>query len=170
VKRFPKLKKIHDRPCRSILRQSITAMWIPRTKEEQDRWTARTHAQARSFALGIGILVFIGVTSAMYFGVSLVAAHRMFMGPSSRPMGLIGALLAGAFIGLGVFRDVRRSELKKHLSLTICPRCGTMGQLNEGEKCGCGGEFVKTSKVRWVDEPVDGNSSQGSEASSSNHP
>ena len=75
----------------------------------------------------------------------------MYMGVTLRPVGLTGALVVGALIGLGVFRDVRRSELKNKLSLTVCPRCEKMGKHNDGAKCDCGGEFVKTSEVRWVD-------------------
>jgi hypothetical protein len=143
-------------------------MWTPRTQEEQDKWLARTHAQARSFAILIGVSVFVGVTLAMSFGISLVPGGLMFMGFSPRPLGFTGAIVIGAFIGLGVGRDVRRSELKKNLSLTVCPRCGKMGQLNDGEKCRCGSSFVKTSKVRWVDDAIDETARQNDETSASN--
>ena len=137
-------------------------MWITRTAEEKEKWMVRTRSQVNTFALQIGVLVLIGMTAGLYFGITLRPSYQMFMGGSARRFGLTGSFLIGLLMALLMANDVRRKKLKEELSQTVCPKCGILGQLNEGGACGCGGAFVKASEVRWVDDPVEGTNSEQS--------
>jgi len=43
-------------------------------------------------------------------------------------------------------KALRRAELR-----TICPKCDTAADGNAGATCQCGGTFVPSSTVKWVD-------------------
>lgn len=138
-------------------------MWIPRTDEEKLQWVKRTRSQATSFARLIGGSTFVAFTAAAYFGISLVPQYQMFAGAVTRPLSFAGAALIGLLIGAGLFRDVRRSELRKMESTTVCPKCGAMDRSDVGVACRCGGTFVKASEVRWVEESDEDSECQAAE-------
>ncbi len=127
-------------------------MWIDRTPQEKLAWANRSRSQASRFAFAIGASAFIVLTACLYFGVSLNLRAQMFAGAATRPVSLGVAIFAGLFIGIGLFRDVRRSELKKMEEAAICPLCNAFSESSSAAQCSCGGTFVPTSEVRWVDD------------------
>jgi hypothetical protein len=129
-------------------------MWIERTPEEIAKWQKDSEQQARSDGLMIGIIAWVFSVLVVSSGwvvsfASEVAAQRSFGGTFWTRLPII-ALLALPIIFLARRHETRKALSKSQLR-TICPKCDTAAEGNAGEACPCGGTFVPSSSMKWVE-------------------
>jgi hypothetical protein len=63
---------------------------------------------------------------------------------------LVFGLVAAPFAYF-VYRYERKRELARISQRTICPQCDTPAEGNAGASCQCGGLFVRSSAMKWVE-------------------
>jgi hypothetical protein len=130
-------------------------MWVERTPEEAAGWQRTAQKEAHSHGLMIGILAWAFaalVLSAGWF-VSLqtgVAAQRGFGGTFWTRLPIF-ALLGSPVIFIAR-RYESRKALRKAERLTICAQCDSAGEGNAGATCSCGGTFVPSRTLKWVED------------------
>jgi hypothetical protein len=133
-------------------------MWIQRTPEEVAKWHEATAKEARSHGRLVAGLVWVGV-AVFVAGDWFVSFRGGFATHSSTTGSFLVRLPIVAAVALPfawfVYRRETRSELAKLSRQTICPQCDTSGEQQAGNSCECGGKFVPTSTVRWVDDGGD---------------
>jgi hypothetical protein len=65
-------------------------------------------------------------------------------------------LLIFGLLGSPIIFIARRVEgrkaLRKQMAGTICPKCDTAAEDNAGATCKCGGAFVPSSTMKWVEK------------------
>jgi len=130
-------------------------MWTQRTPEEVAKWHDSTQREAQSHGRLIAgmVLVIVPLLLAGGWFVSFrtgAAVHQSASGSFwlRLPMFIVVTLPIAWFI----YRRERRSELAKLTRRTICPKCDTSGEGNDGTSCKCGGAFVSQSTMKWIDE------------------
>lgn len=132
----------------------LSRMWIQRTPEELAQWQIDSDKQARSDGLTVGVIAWVGSVLLMSGGwlvsfSSGVAVQRSFGGTFWTRLPII------ALLGLPVLFIARRLESRKALRKsqlrTICPKCDTAAEANAGSACPCGGTFVFSSTMKWVE-------------------
>jgi hypothetical protein len=131
-------------------------MWVERTPDEVAKWrAAKTRAARRYgaiFAGSIWVAVSILATCGWSFfssGGGVVAVQRDVSGRVWWVMPL-AILMIFPFVYF-CFRQQSRSRLREYERLTICPKCDSAGDNNAGAQCQCGGTFVPSSTVKWVE-------------------
>jgi len=150
--------------CIPILRDSrgistlgiIYVMWIQRTPEEIEKWQKTAEREACSHGRFVGGLVWLVVSvcasGGWYVFLSSgagVAVQRGVTGSFWLRLPIFG-LIAAPFAYF-VFRYESRKELVKIMRRTVCPRCDTGADGNAGATCNCGGTFVSSSTMKWVE-------------------
>jgi len=132
-------------------------MWIQRTSEEIAKWHKATEREACSHGR-----LMAGIIWAL-FSISAAGGWLVFIS------GTTGAALQRAVNGgfwlrlpifalitlpfaYWIFRRERRKERAKILSRTVCPECDITGEGNAGTICKCGGAFVSSNTVKWIEK------------------
>ena len=129
-------------------------MWIQRTPEEVAKWQKDAEKQARADGLMIGVMAWIIAVLVLSAGwvVSFqtgMAVERSFGGTFWTRLPIF-ALLCSPIIFVAR-RFESRKALRKAQFRTICPKCDTAGVSNAGATCQCGGAFVLSSTMKWVE-------------------
>ena len=131
-------------------------MWIHRTPEEVARWQKASEGEACSHGRLIGGIVWllVAVSSAggwFFFlsGGASIVSQRVVSGGFCLRLPIFG--LVAAPFAYFVFRYERKKELAKIMRRTICPQCDTTAENNAGAPCKCGGSFVPTRTMKWVE-------------------
>jgi hypothetical protein len=129
-------------------------MWVPRNATELVEWDKATKREVSfNSALFCG-LVWIGL-SAMLAG-GWVASSKYVAMQHSVSGTFWYRFLTFVVIGLPfaawIFRREVRNEFQKASRMTICTKCDTASEANEGSPCTCGGAFVLQRTMRWFDE------------------
>ena len=131
-------------------------MWIQRTPEEIARWQKASDSEACSHGRLIGGIVWllVAVSSAggwFFFlsGGASILSQRDVSGGFWLRLPIFG--LVAAPFAYFVFRYERKKELAKIVRRTICPQCDTTAENNAGAPCKCGGSFVPTRTMKWVE-------------------
>ena len=129
-------------------------MWIQRTPEEISRRQKSVEKEALSQGWIFGVLGWLAVVVVTSTGwlfclqFGIVAESRFGGTFWSR-------LPVFAVIGLPIIfltrRSVSKGILEKAARRTICPKCDTPSEGNAGETCKCGGAFIATKEMKWVD-------------------
>ena len=131
-------------------------MWIPRTPEESIKWQKAGEREAGSHGRLIAgitwVLVSISFAGGSFFflsgGIGVVLEKPISGGFWLR---LPACVLVAAPFAYWLFRYEKRKELAKIKRRTICTHCETTGDDNLGAACQCGGSFVSSSTVKWVE-------------------
>jgi hypothetical protein len=119
------------------------------------KWHEATAKEARSHGRLIGGMVWILVSVLVAGGwfVSFRAGFALHTSGGGSFWLRLPVFAALAFpFAHWVFRYERKSELRKLTRRTICPKCDTSSESNDGAACQCGGAFVSQSTMKWVDE------------------
>jgi hypothetical protein len=131
-------------------------MWIERTPEEIVKWQKSAEKEARSHGQliggGVWVLVSIFAASGWYFFLSGgfgVVAQKDVTGNFWLRLPIF--VLVSAPFAYWVFRHESRKELAKIERRTICPKCDTASNSNAGSSCKCGGSFVPSKTMKWVE-------------------
>jgi uncharacterized membrane protein len=127
-------------------------MWIQRTPEEVIQWQKAAEKQTRSIGLLIGVMawiILVVVVSACWH----LSFQTGFPGGRAGHVGgfWIRLPIFGIF-GVPIIFIVLRYVSMKAARRTICPKCDISGHDNVGMICKCGGSFVPTSTVKWVEK------------------
>ena len=131
-------------------------MWTPRTEKEIEQWHASTKRDAKFQASIFSGGVWLGLSAILAAGwiaggkAGLVAQDSV--APASFWSRLPIFLLVGLPVAVWMFRREYKKELARAKYMTICPKCETADENNEGQVCSCGANFVAQSSVRWVEE------------------
>ena len=130
-------------------------MWIQRTPEEIAKWHDASQREARSHGRLIAgmVLVIVPLLLAGGWFVSFRTGAAVQQSTSGSfwvrlPIFVAFTLPFAWFI----YRRESRSELAKLTRRTVCPKCDTSRESNDGATCHCGGNFVSQSTMKWVDE------------------
>jgi hypothetical protein len=133
-------------------------MWTPRTPEQILKWQASATREARFQASLYAGLCWFGIAAALAGGwmaganAGLIAQDSIAAGSFWHRFPIYA--LPGIPVAYWLYRRTFRLELQRATYMTICPKCDTADESNEGQTCDCGGTFVTQSSVRWVeDEP-----------------
>jgi len=131
-------------------------MWIQRTPEEVAKWQKSAESEACSHGRFIGgivwLLVAVCLAGGWFFFLSSgtgIVGQREVTGSFWLRLPIYG--LVAAPFAYFVFRYERKKELAKILRRTICPKCDTPAESNIGATCKCGGSFVPSSTMKWVE-------------------
>ena len=130
-------------------------MWVKRNREEIDQYVTAMKKEARGHGLSWAAVFF--------FGGGILSITGWFIGIRSgiilfreNPHRLETRLLAFALfvvpVSLIAYFRVKRKALRKLEKDTICVRCDTVSNGNEGMQCGCGGHFIPAASVKWVED------------------
>ena len=65
---------------------------------------------------------------------------------------LVLSSLAMLPIAYWMYRRESKRELVKIDARTVCPKCDSGGEANDGATCQCGGAFISQREMKWVDE------------------
>lgn len=130
-------------------------MWIQRSPEEVAKWKLNTERQARADGLMIGVLGWAGAAVLLSAGwvvsfQSGVAVQGSFGGTFWTRLPIF-VVLASPVVFIARRYESKKS-LRKAASRTICPQCDTPGDGNAGASCKCGGSFVPSSTMKWVEK------------------
>ena len=129
-------------------------MWIRRTPEEEAQWRASAEKDARSHGLMIGLLGWGGAVILLSSGWLVnfstgMAVQKNYGGTFWMRLLIFGVL--GSPIMFIACRLESRRAFRKDLARTICPKCDTPAEGNAGRTCQCGGAFVPSSTMKWVE-------------------
>src|SRR5215472_6097069 len=130
-------------------------MWVERTPEEIAKWHDATQREARSHGRLIAVMVLVVVPLVVAGGwiVSFRTGAAVQQSTSGsfwmRLPIFITVTLPFAWF---VYRRETRNELGKLMRRTVCPKCDTGSDSNDGARCPCGGSFVSQSTMKWEDE------------------
>jgi hypothetical protein len=130
-------------------------MWVQRTPEEVANWRSAARKRGRLDGLMIGVMAWIiavMVLSAGWFvdfktGVMVENKYPGTFWTRVPILALVASpliFIAGRF---GAKRELRNEEHR-----TLCPKCETVGNDNAGTTCDCGGAFVLTRELKWVED------------------
>ena len=97
----------------------------------------------------VWVLVSVLTAAGWFVGFRSGFAFHISRGGSFLLRLLLFAVLGFPF-AYWVFRREGRRELEKTMRRTLCPKCGTIGEANEGAACQCGGAYVPQSTMKWV--------------------
>ncbi len=133
-------------------------MWIQRTPDEIAKWNAAAEREALNHARLLAGIVWLLVCVVFAGGWSFIFASGtpvlvQINSPAISWLEFPTVVLITAPFAYWLFRHEKRSELRKIQQRTICPQCDTGGTGNAGASCPCGGSFVSTSTMKWVEEP-----------------
>ncbi len=132
-------------------------MWIQRTPDEVAKWNAAAEREAFNHARLLTGIIWILVCVIFAGGSSFLLASGTII-PVQMNSSAISWLewpsivLITAPFAYWLFRREKRSELKKIQQRTICAQCDTADSGNAGVSCQCGGSFVLSSTMKWVEE------------------
>lgn len=132
-------------------------MWIERTPEEIKQWEKKAESEASSHGWLIAGTVWLLVSICLASGVSIFYGSGTIIATQTNVTGifwfrfLLYGLLAAPF-AYWVFRRERKKEHIKIKQRTVCPQCDTSASGNAGATCRCGGSFVLTSTVKWIEK------------------
>jgi hypothetical protein len=131
-------------------------MWIQRTPEEIAKWQKAAEGEACSHGRLIGGIVWLLVAAfsagGCFFFLSSgngIVGQREVSGSFLLRLPIFG-LIAAPFAYF-IFRYERKKELAKITRRTICPLCDTPAEGNTGAARKCGGLFVPSSTMKWVE-------------------
>jgi hypothetical protein len=131
-----------------------TLMWVQRTPEEIAKWRSSAEKEARSTGLTIGLIgwglavILLSAGWVVSFRGGM-AVQRNFGGTFWTRLPIF-ALLASPVIFIARRVESRKS-LKSAELRTVCITCDSVGENNASAACNCGGTFVPSSTVRWVE-------------------
>lgn len=132
-------------------------MWIKRTPEEIAQWEKGAERQASShgwiIAGPVWVLVSVFAASGFYtflFGGTVVATQQSASDSFWFRLPIFG-VVAAPFV-YWIFRHERKKELAKIKRRTICTQCDTAASSNAGTACECGGSFVPSSTMKWIEK------------------
>jgi len=120
------------------------------------KWQNAAEREASSHGRLIAGIVWILVSIFAAAGYFFIGGSVGIMGQQSVSgsvwlrlpvFGLISAPLA-----YWIYRRERRKELAKITQRTICPGCDASAEGNAGIGCKCGGNFVLSSTMKWVEK------------------
>lgn len=129
-------------------------MWVKRTPEEIAKWQEGMVRQARTDGLLIGIVAWVLgalVLSGGWvvsFGAGF-AVQRNFGGTFWTRLPIF-AVICAPIVFLARRVESRRAMRSAGVR-TICPQCDTAAESNAGAACQCGGTFVLSSTMKWVE-------------------
>jgi hypothetical protein len=130
-------------------------MWVDRTPEETKKWHEATAHEARSHGRLIAgcawFLVTLVFAGGWFFSYRTGVATQQVPSASFWVRLPVIALISFPFAWF-IFRRETRNELAKLKRRTVCPKCDTSGEAEEGTNCSCGGVFVSASSVKWVED------------------
>lgn len=131
-------------------------MWTQRTTEEIAKWQKAAEGEARAHGRLIAGIVWIlvavvGAGGWLFFssGGNAIGFQREVSGSFWLRLPVFG-LVAAPFAWF-IFRHERKKELARIARRTICPQCDAAAEGNEGAACRCGGLFVPSSTMKWVE-------------------
>ena len=129
-------------------------MWVQRTPEEVAKVQKDAERQARSDGLIIGIIGW--AVAVLVLSAGWVVSFSTGMAVQSSSGGTfwtrlpIFAVLASPIIFIARRVESRKAVRKSQLR-TICPGCDRPDEGNAGARCQCGGTFVPSSTIKWVE-------------------
>ena len=133
------------------------SMWIQRTPDEIALWQKRAEGEASSHGRLIAGISWLLVSifgacgwTFLYSGGTGIVMQKEISGSFWMRLALFGLITAPFFYW--IFRYERRKELAKIKLRTVCPQCDTPASGNAGTACKCGGSFVLTSTMKWVEK------------------
>src|ERR1044072_2497548 len=129
-------------------------MWVKRSPEEISGWRKANEKEARSGGLFIGIFAWAIVVITLSAGwivsfQSGIALQRNTAGTFWTRLPII-ALVASPIIFIAS-RYESKKALRKAEQRTIRPDCDAAGAENAGTTCQCGGTFVPSSTMKWIE-------------------
>ena len=131
-------------------------MWVERTQDEVTKWRAsKTRAARRYGAIFAGSL-WVAVPILAISGWSFFSSGGVVMAVQRDVSGRVWWVMPGAILMIFpityfCFRQQSRSRLREYERFTICPKCDSAGVNDAGAQCQCGGTFVPSSTVKWVE-------------------
>jgi len=132
-------------------------MWVQRTPDEIAEWEKAAEIEARSYGRLIAGMVWILVSLlaaggwfAFFGGGAAIAVQRDVSGGFWSRFPILAVVVAP--FAYWLFRREKQKELAKIVRRTICPSCDTADNDNAGVACKCGGSFVLTSSMKWVEK------------------
>jgi len=129
-------------------------MWVKRTPEETVKRQQDVIRQARSDGLTIGIIGW--VLGALVVSAGWVVSFRAGFAVQTNFGGTFWTRLpVFAVVCTPIVFLARRIETKRAVRnaqlRTVCPQCDTAAEGNAGVPCSCGGTFVPSSTMKWVE-------------------
>ena len=129
-------------------------MWVNRTSEEiaKSYWNAKIDALTHGLLIGIAAWVVSTAMLASGWLISPTLGIAVEQGAGGDfwkriPMCAFGTLPFAIF----AFWYERRKALKRIISQTICIQCDSIGSNNASSICSCGGIFVESNSMKWVE-------------------
>ena len=130
-------------------------MWVSRTAEEIERGSVATEREACASGRWAGIaawLILVGIFAGVGMGKERQRVNlELTFGGTALSRGLIFGVLALP-VAFWIYRWERQRVLRQAASRTLCPRCGNVGEQNAGALCLCGGVFVATQTIKWLED------------------
>jgi hypothetical protein len=137
------------------MQKLITGMWVERNPEELKRWVEASEREARTGGGLIAGLAWLG--SSVLLAGGWFASARMAVLAQTNSGGSFWSrfpvfLLITLPFAYWIYGREKKRAFAAASSATICPKCETAGEGNEGSSCECGGTFSAQSKMKWAEE------------------
>jgi hypothetical protein len=131
-------------------------MWVERTQDEVTKWRASKTRAARRYGVIFAGSIWVAVSIMVIYGWSLFSSGGVVVAVQRDISARVWWVMPGAILMIFpiiyfCFRQQSKSRLREYDRFTICPKCDSAGDNNAGAPCRCGGTFVPSSTVRWVE-------------------
>ena len=135
---------------------AVLDMWVERTQDEVAKWRASNIRAARRYGAIFAGSIWVAVSILAIYGLLFFSSGGVVVAIQRDVSGRAWWVTPGAILMIfpiiyACFRQQSRSRLREYERLTICPKCDSAGDNNAGAQCQCGGTFVPSSTVKWVE-------------------